>query len=712
MHPCRDPPPMVVRASDTGAKPPRRPRGWTMHSIPIAEEDATPALVDEAIDLTADLRGRVVAGRHELAELFCHGELGSVYLGHDQHSGRTVEVKILAPEAASTGAVDRFRERSRRMIGVTHPALAAVLAEGITENGLPFAVMEHREGRNLHHLLGDSRLAWPAPAQIARQLAEALAALHAVGVVHGHVSAGNVVWIGDGSRGPQVQLVDREFRLATPDADAAASLGGQRSPQGHDAELDADADLMALGTLLYELCTGHSPEDPQQSSRSMRLADTQISVPEAFESVVLALVDPNPASRPGSAMALLDLLDRAASAGINAGDLDFLAALGEDAAEPLAPPTMQSFARVRDEPSPPAQAAPGEPARASDMPSGFLDAQDEDDDLAPPPKRPPPPRPPAPRAAQVAARPPDSDPPTLSPASASAPAPSPSASTSAPASASTSAPASASTSAPSASTSAPASTSTPSRPSNTAPHAAVLWPPPGAPDPSASASLDAASSLPLPTVHPQPLAATRPTPRPISSTARARQQDRRLLIVLIVVGLAVIVSVYLLRTCDDRAADPQPVTPPVERPAKPVAAVTPPTPATPPAPAPEPTPAEPVLAEPPPDAAVPAATAAAAAEPADLPDKLSANEFRRVMLRINRSEAARTCYRRHARPGEEEVSAVAVVGANGRVQRVKFEPEIPLSECLRRIVLKLEFPPAANPAQWTFPFKNVDSENL
>ena len=183
-----------------------------MHSIPLAEDDVAPTLADPALDLSSDLRGTLVAGRHELAELFFHGEQGSVYLGRDTHSNRPIEVKILASEAATTAAVDRFRERSRRMLGLSHPGIAAVLGEGITENGLPFAVMEHREGRNLHHLQGDPRLAWPAPEAVLRQLAEALAALHALGVVHGAISAGNIVWIEDGSPTPRVQLVDRDTR--------------------------------------------------------------------------------------------------------------------------------------------------------------------------------------------------------------------------------------------------------------------------------------------------------------------------------------------------------------------------------------------------------------------------------------------------------------------------------------------------------------------
>lgn len=292
-----------------------------MHSIPLAEDDVAPTLADPALDLSSDLRGTLVAGRHELAELFFHGEQGSVYLGRDTHSNRPIEVKILASEAATTAAVDRFRERSRRMLGLSHPGIAAVLGEGITENGLPFVVMEHREGRNLHHLQGDPRLAWPAPEAVLRQLAEALAALHALGVVHGAISAGNIVWIEDGSPTPRVQLVDREFNVPASDEFAAFDRGGD--PRGSDTP-PAD-DLHALGAVVYELCTGRLPS---AAPLSMHQGDTQVAVPERFESIVLALVDPDPAGRPTSAVALLDLLDRATS-GMQPGDLDFLAALGE-----------------------------------------------------------------------------------------------------------------------------------------------------------------------------------------------------------------------------------------------------------------------------------------------------------------------------------------------------------------------------------------------
>ncbi|HEY0135652.1 MAG TPA: hypothetical protein VGB85_16325, partial [Nannocystis sp.] len=97
------------------------------------------------------------------------------------------------------------------------------------------------------------------------------------------------------------------------------------------------------------------------------------------------------------------------------------------------------------------------------------------------------------------------------------------------------------------------------------------------------------------------------------------------------------------------------------------------------------------------------------AEPAsgELPEQLSAQEFRRIMLRSNRTTQVRTCYRRHARPGEEDVSLIGIVSAAGKIQKLRMEPAIPLTECLKPIVQKIEFPQAQRPAQHNFIYRNM-----
>ncbi|MCY1069864.1 hypothetical protein OV090_34300 [Nannocystis sp. RBIL2] len=81
-------------------------------------------------------------------------------------------------------------------------------------------------------------------------------------------------------------------------------------------------------------------------------------------------------------------------------------------------------------------------------------------------------------------------------------------------------------------------------------------------------------------------------------------------------------------------------------------------------------------------------------------DQLSAGDFRKVLLRTNRSPRVRQCYDEHG-PGDVEV--VALVGRGGKVLKLRMAPG-PLSDCLRKVVLKLEFPRAARQAQHNYVF--------
>ncbi len=729
-----------------------------MHSIPIAEDDAAPPALDEpAIDLSSDLRGRVVMGRYELAELFFHGELGSVYLGHDQHSGRPVEIKILAAAAATAGVVERFRERSRRMLGLFNVGLAAVYGEGLTENGLPFLITEHREGRNLHHMHGDPRLAWPAPEALIRQLAEALQALHAVSVVHGAVSPGNIVWIEDGARAAQVQLVDREFRPATA------------APEG---ELDPRMDLHALGAVIYELCSGRASDDPYTPA-SMRDADAAIAVPAPFEAVILALIDRNPANRPGSAMVLLDMLDRAtASSGMDAGDLEFLAALEDPGVptrfqpvEPSRPLGAAATARAADavqaarvwpssEPFPVAPQGPRAPSQPFPAAPQIPRAASQPVPTAPQiPRATSQPFPTAPQIPRATSQPFSAAPqiprapsqpfPAASQIPRAASQPFPAASSVLPATPGATAPV-----APSQSSGPPPTPSTPLRYVSPIPQGSTLAGLRERAERDATASteapvlfaldaLDARPSAPPPSVAPSttpadatsspspasapPIAATttprrKPAPRPAATPRRGP-----LILGLVGAVVAIVLLIWLIQSCRSDATptvEPTPAAPQnatVTTPTEP--APTPPTdpqPANPPTPTPTPATPEPAPTPLPADTtAQPGTPEPATPEPAtpgELPEKLSAQEFRRIMLRSNRTSQVRTCYRRHARPGEEEVSLIGTVNEAGKIQKLRMDPAIPLTECLKPIVQKIEFPRNLRPAQHNFIYRNMFPE--
>ena len=90
--------------------------------------------------------------------------------------------------------------------------------------------------------------------------------------------------------------------------------------------------------------------------------------------------------------------------------------------------------------------------------------------------------------------------------------------------------------------------------------------------------------------------------------------------------------------------------------------------------------------------------------------ELSAQAFRMVLLRSSQSRAVRTCYRRHARPGQEEVELTMIVSPDGRAKKIQLEPAIPLAECLRGVVRSLRFPAAIRSAQHYFTFRDLFDE--
>lgn len=241
---------MVARASDPG----KRPRGWTLHTLPADEAmlpetpQAGPAAILEA---STDLCGRLLGARYDVKELLSHGERGAVYLAEDRNYGRTVALRLAAPQAALPGSED-VRALARRRMGVRHPHLAAVQGEGLTEGGLHYVAMEHVEGRNLIHMLGDPRLRWPAIQAIGVQVGEALVALHGAWVIHGDVHPGNLVWTADPERPVCIKLVDLDV--------GARAADSPYLPRGFYGERDSTCDVYALVASLYELCTGAVPE--------------------------------------------------------------------------------------------------------------------------------------------------------------------------------------------------------------------------------------------------------------------------------------------------------------------------------------------------------------------------------------------------------------------------------------------------------------------
>jgi len=233
-------------------------------------------------------------GRYELLDKLGAGGMGEVYRARDLDLGRDVAVKFLPePFAAIPDRLGRFAQEARAASSLNHPNIVTIHEIGETA-GLPFTVMELVEGGTLRHLI---RKEFPLPARrvldVACQLADGLASAHAAGIVHRDLKPENVMLTRDG----YVKILD--FGLAklrgdgsvvdrpvgenisqmptwpdvqgSPNTAAGVVMGtvGYMSPeQARGRPVDHRSDQFALGAMLYEMVSGHTPfqrETPVQT---------------------------------------------------------------------------------------------------------------------------------------------------------------------------------------------------------------------------------------------------------------------------------------------------------------------------------------------------------------------------------------------------------------------------------------------------------------
>ncbi len=183
-----------------------------------------------------------------------------MWRAHDLVLGRDVAVKMLA---AGGHRPPRVRLESRAAAGLRHPHIVEVHDYGEAVDGAgrarPYVVMELVEGRSLDDLLAGRSLPWQAAARICAQVAAALAAAHARGVVHRDVKPGNVMVTPAGAK-----LVDFGISAAAGAVDEAdgevlgtpAYLAPERLDGG---PVRVASDVYALGLLLYRALAGRLP---------------------------------------------------------------------------------------------------------------------------------------------------------------------------------------------------------------------------------------------------------------------------------------------------------------------------------------------------------------------------------------------------------------------------------------------------------------------
>src|SRR6185503_10612546 len=188
--------------------------------------------------------GRAISHYRVLSALGSGG-MGVVYLAEDERLGRQVALKFLPPEsAASHQALERFRVEARAASSLSHPGICAIFDIGDDE-GTPYIVMEALKGESLRDRINRGPLKVADLLEIGIQLADALDAAHAQGIIHRDIKPSNI-FVGEKNR---TKILD--FGLAKlTQASTSASSGMTRPP---DASTHRDLTMpgSALGTVSY-----------------------------------------------------------------------------------------------------------------------------------------------------------------------------------------------------------------------------------------------------------------------------------------------------------------------------------------------------------------------------------------------------------------------------------------------------------------------------
>jgi len=202
-------------------------------------------------------------GHYDVLEVLGRGGFGIVLKAFDTTLHRMVAIKVLAPAFAATSPPrKRFLREARAAAAVRHENVVAVHA--VEENPLPYLVMEYVPGETLQqHIDRTGPLDAGEVRRLGRQVAEGLAAAHAMGLVHRDVKPANVLL----EAGPESRAKLTDFGLARTADDASVTQSGQilgtpmymAPEQALGKPFDQRADLFSLGSVLYVMATGRPP---------------------------------------------------------------------------------------------------------------------------------------------------------------------------------------------------------------------------------------------------------------------------------------------------------------------------------------------------------------------------------------------------------------------------------------------------------------------
>jgi len=274
--------------------------------------------------MAGDLNEGALIAHYRIVSRLGQGGMGVVYLAEDTLLDRRVALKVLPPDlAADPERMHRFVQEAKLASALNHPNVAYI--HGIGQDGdLRFLAMEYVEGEPLSARIQAGPLKIDEILRIGAQVADALEAAHAKGIIHRDIKPANLMLTGRG----HVKVLDfglakleKPTRGKSDDTQLLTSTGlvlgtvQYMSPeQALGRDVDHRADIFSLGVVLYEMVTARLPFGGSNASETMaRILQSQpdamarfnYEIPEEFERVVRKCLEKDPERRYQSARDLL-----------------------------------------------------------------------------------------------------------------------------------------------------------------------------------------------------------------------------------------------------------------------------------------------------------------------------------------------------------------------------------------------------------------------
>jgi serine/threonine-protein kinase len=306
------------------------------------------------------------------------GGMGSVYKATQTHINRACAIKVISPRLLSPAHVSqidseqiiaRFKREAALASRIDNPHIVRIYDFGETDDAQMYLVMEYVAGEPLTALLAREKpLALNRAVEIAQQMADALAAAHAIGIIHRDLKPDNVLLCTGNNSAGQVKLLDFGIAKSMEDAGSHSltQTGGvigtplyMAPEQLLGSKLDARADVYSFALIVYEMLTGRLPVERNEDFIRSRIYENPLPLrqfnahitPEV-EAVVMAALERERETRTPTISAF-------ASAFVAAGREPVHRLVVPLPPAPLPAPNPIAPATVDTELRPPASAAPG-----------------------------------------------------------------------------------------------------------------------------------------------------------------------------------------------------------------------------------------------------------------------------------------------------------------------------------------------------------------